>query len=100
MLQSTSMLCSASKQMAAHKVHFLLSAMDEVTDWCASLDRAFMEGYGLMPDPMEEFEVSYEKLMKGIPTTPFTVCFETDDADLAILFKLRFAEHLVEWPSA
>ena len=86
--------------MAAHKVHFMLSVMDEVTDWCASLDRAFMEGYGLMPDPMEEFEISYDKLMKGLPTKPFTVCFETDDADLAVMFKLRFSDAIVEHPDA
>lgn len=86
--------------MAAHKVHFLLSVMDEVTDWCMTLDRAFMDGYGLMPDPMEEFEISYDKLMKGLPTKPFTVCFETDDADLAVMFKLRFSDAIVEHPDA
>lgn len=58
-----------------------------------------MDGYGLMPDPMEPFDVSYEKLMRGLPTMPFTVCFETDDADLAIMFKLRFSDAIVEWPS-
>lgn len=81
--------------MAAHKFHFLLSVMDQVTEWCASLDRGFMEGYGLMPDPMESIDDSLEKMKAGLPTTPFTVCFETDDADLAILFKLRFSDSIV-----
>lgn len=66
--------------------------------WLMALDRGFMEGYGLMPDPMEPFDVSCEKMKQGLPTKPFSVCFETEDEELAIMFKLRFADALVEPP--
>lgn len=82
--------------MAAHNVHFLLEANEEAINWLLSLGKGFMEGYGLRPDSMEDFEVSYEKLMKGLPSKPFTVCFETDDEELAIMFKLRFADFVVD----
>lgn len=67
-----------------------------MTFWLDSLDRSFMDGYGLMPNPMDSFNVSLERLKQGLPTKPFTVCFETDDEELAIMFKLRFADWLVD----
>jgi hypothetical protein len=86
--------------MAKHNIHFLLAANEEIIEWLLSLGFPFMQGYGIRPDPMEEFEVSYEKLMKGLPSKPFTVCFETDDDDLAIMFKLKWADSIVEWTDA
>jgi hypothetical protein len=82
--------------MAAHKFHFLLDVMNDVTLWCTSLGQAFMDGYTLTPNPMDSFNVSLERLKQGLPTKPFTICFETDDEEMAIMFKLRFADWIVD----
>lgn len=64
------------------------------------LDRAFMDGYGLMPDPMNDVEEDFAAMKAGLPIKPFTVCFETDDKNLAIMFKLRFSDSIIEWTDA
>lgn len=82
--------------MVTHKFHYTSNHSIDVMEWLLSLGMAFMSGYTLAQGPRDTEEEIIAQYAAGLwPRAP-TICFSTENDNLAVMFKLKWSDILVD----